>query len=82
MQPAPSPILGADMKKAPGQGGSQEVPMCLAEVRNRPHRNTIDRCLYREARQRFARHLAEHRSVTIGRTGARRSSPTHLEAAA
>ena len=41
---------------------------------SRPYRSRLDRCLYREARRRYVGHLAEHRSVTIGRAGTRRPS--------
>ena len=69
------PILGKDMKKAAGQGGFQEVSGVFGNPRRSIHCSAVTRCMYRQARQRFARHLAEHRSLTTGRAAARRPSP-------
>ncbi len=68
-----SPILGVDVTKAPGQGGSQEE--CSMRDHNpRLHSRTHDRCIARAARERFGQFKAElHRGDV--RRGARRPSP-------
>ena len=75
-------ILGAKKAKAALAGGfQQENPRMSSnpKVSRRHYRTTVDRCLYRAARQRFAQQrAADHRSWTIGRAGQRRPSPLAL----
>jgi hypothetical protein len=68
------PLLGADVREAALASGLPEDPRMFRNPNvSYRHRSRTDRCLAREARQRFGQAIAEHR--VPGRAGPRRPAP-------
>jgi len=71
-------ILGKE--KAAGRTAAEEESTLRRTTASRFHSTHIDRCLYRNARERLGRHAAELRRGDVRKGGARRPSPSEVAA--